>query len=59
MASVPHHPDPRVYLRELGRAYRVNALTERNYCEKLQERLAKLAGGVEAARAAGRARRSR
>ncbi|TDD34775.1 TetR/AcrR family transcriptional regulator [Actinomadura sp. KC06] len=31
LAAVPHHPDPRDYVRELGRAYRANALAERNY----------------------------
>ncbi|MEU8800928.1 TetR/AcrR family transcriptional regulator [Spirillospora sp. NPDC048819] len=31
LAAVPHDPDPRVHLRELGLAYRANALAERNY----------------------------
>ncbi|TDC94234.1 TetR/AcrR family transcriptional regulator [Actinomadura sp. 7K507] len=31
LAAVPHDPDPRVHLRELGLAYRDNALAERNY----------------------------
>ncbi|MGP4023435.1 TetR/AcrR family transcriptional regulator [Actinomadura sp. 3N407] len=31
LAAVPHDPDPRVHVRELGRAYRANALAERNY----------------------------
>ncbi|TDB90255.1 TetR/AcrR family transcriptional regulator [Actinomadura sp. KC216] len=31
LAAVPRHPDPRDYVRELGRAYRANALAERNY----------------------------
>ncbi|MFI0407652.1 TetR/AcrR family transcriptional regulator [Actinomadura sp. 3N508] len=31
LAAVPHHPDPRDHVRELGRAYRANALAERNY----------------------------
>ncbi|MFG2088051.1 MULTISPECIES: TetR/AcrR family transcriptional regulator [unclassified Spirillospora] len=31
LAAVPHDPDPRVTLRELGLAYRAGALAERNY----------------------------
>lgn len=31
LSAVPHLPDPRDYLRELGRAYRAYALAERNY----------------------------
>lgn len=31
LAAVPRDPDPRAHLRELGLAYRANALAERNY----------------------------
>ncbi|MGI8336470.1 TetR/AcrR family transcriptional regulator [Actinomadura scrupuli] len=56
LAAVPRHPDPRVHLAELGRAYRDNALLERNYYGLMFDR--PIAGFVPSAEAQARARAS-